>query len=236
VNYTWSKNIDNISVDGNGFTTPIDNYNLRLNRARSESDRPHSLNATSIYTLPVGRGKRLGTDMPRWADALVGGWDLGAIWLWQSGQTHTINSQRNTVAVSGLPAAGTWANYNGTDRNIGDVDKRGDGVYYFTADQIARFGYPAAGEVGTGGRNAFRGPRVFNIDASLVKRFQITESQAVHFRIEAYNMTNSPIFGLVAANLNLNNAATFGKFSSTFGSQNSSTSARIFQMALRYEF
>ncbi|HET8549282.1 MAG TPA: carboxypeptidase-like regulatory domain-containing protein [Bryobacteraceae bacterium] len=235
-NYTWSKNIDNISVDGNGFTTPIDNRNLRLNRARSDSDRPHSFNATGIYTLPVGRGKRFGADMSRWADALIGGWDLGAIMLWQSGQPHTIHSQRNTTAVSNLPAAGTWANYNGTDRNIGSIDKRGDGVYYFSADQIARFDYPAAGEIGTAGRNAFRGPRVFNIDASLVKRFRVTERQTVVFRAEAYSLANSPIFGLVTANLNLNNRATFGKISSTFGSQNSSTSARILQLALRYEF
>ena len=235
-NYTFSKNLDNISVDGNGFTTPIDNYNLRLNRARSDSDRPHSFNATSIYTLPIGRGKKVGENMARWADTLVGGWDIGAIMLWQSGQTHTISSQRNTTAVSGLPAAGTWANYNGTDRGIGSLEKRGDGVYYFTQEQIGRFSYPAAGEFGTGGRNSFRGPSVFNIDASLVKKFRITEGSAVSFRAEAYNLFNTPIFGLVNANLNLNNAATFGKISSTFGSQNSSTSARIFQLALRFDF
>jgi hypothetical protein len=174
--------------------------------------------------------------MARWADALAGGWDVGAIMLWQSGQTHTISSQRNTTAVSGLPAAGTWANYNGTDRGIGSIEKRGDGVYYFTQEQIGRFGYPAAGEFGTSGRNAFRGPNVFNIDASLVKRFRITEGSAVSFRAEAYNLTNKPIFGLVSTNLNLNNSATFGRMSSTFGSQNSSTSARILQLALRYDF
>lgn len=36
LNYTFSKNLDNISVDGNGFTSPIDNFNLKLNKARSD--------------------------------------------------------------------------------------------------------------------------------------------------------------------------------------------------------
>ncbi len=235
-NYTWSKSIDNVSLEGNGFTTPIDNFNLALNRSRSDFDRPHSFNLSAFYLVPFGKGKRFGSNMPRLLDTAIGGWSFGLLQIAQSGQPFTINSQRLTTAVSGILAAGTFAQFNGTDRNIGSVDKRGTGVYYFSPDQVSQFGFPGAGEFGNSGRNVFRNPGFFETDLSMVKKFAITERHAVSFRAEAYNLFNHPNFGLAAANLNLNNAATFGKFSQTLGTQTSASSARIMQMVLRYDF
>jgi len=58
---------------------------------------------------------------------------------------------------------------------VADQAKRkGDGVYLLTTEDISRFP-PAANEIGTGGRNAFREPRLFDVDTSLVKKFKITE-------------------------------------------------------------
>lgn len=113
-------------------------------------------------------------------------------------------------------------------------------MFYFTPEEIARFSYPAAGEIGNSGRNAFRGPRYFNTDMSLVKRFKITERHVVSFRAEAYDLFNNVNFrfpGASSTNLALNypganlvNAASFGKIGGTIGNP------RIFQMALRYDF
>ncbi|MCU1330335.1 MAG: hypothetical protein JWN34_5705 [Bryobacterales bacterium] len=234
LNYTWSKSMDNISAEGNGFTTPIDSYNMRLNRARSDFDRPHSLNLTAFYTVPFGRGQRFGGSMPKLLDTLVGGWQVGALQIAQSGQPFSVSSQRATLAVSGV--GNTYANYTGTDRNIGSVAARADGVYYFTPEQVAQFGYPDAFQLGNSGRNVFRNPAFFETDASLVKKFRITEKSAVQFRAEAYNLFNHPNFGFAAANLNINTPATFGKFSQTLGTQTSSGSSRTMQLALRYDF
>ena len=52
-NYTWAKSIDNSSVEGNGFASPIDSFNLRLSRARSDFDRAHSFNGAFSYTVPL---------------------------------------------------------------------------------------------------------------------------------------------------------------------------------------
>jgi hypothetical protein len=108
------------------------------------------------------------------------------------------------------------------------VIRRGDGVYWLTADEVNRFFYPAAGEIGTSGRNAFRGPRFFNVDVSLVKKFRITERHAVSFRAEAYNLFNNSNFA--APNTNLATPASYGKIASTVGNP------RIVQMALRFDF
>jgi hypothetical protein len=96
------------------------------------------------------------------------------------------------------------------------------------------FSYPSAGDTGSSGRNAFRGPRFFNTDASLVKKFKITESHSVSFRAEAYNLFNNANFslpGVTFTNYSTDPTKnTFGKIATTINA------ARVMQMALRYDF
>jgi hypothetical protein len=101
-------------------------------------------------------------------------------------------------------------------------------VYYFTSAQFAQFSFPNAGEYGTSGRNAFRGPAYYNVDLSLIKKFRVTETSSFQFRAEAYNAFNHAQFGAPA--VNLTTPATFGKFAGTLNG------ARIMQMALRFDF
>ena len=222
-NYTWSKTIDNSSVDGNGFTRPIDSFNPRLHRALADPNRPHVFNSSFIYTLPVGRGRRMGGGWPAWVDSLVGGWDVGILSIWESGPTITYGSGRQTAGAD----VNTRANYNG-DRNIGRVDRRGNGVYWLSAEEAARFSFPGAGDIGTSGRNGFRGSRYFNVDLSLVKSFRIRETHRVALRWEFYNLLNKPNFG--GPGTNLMTPASFGRISGLAGG------VRIMQAALRYDF
>jgi len=230
-NYTFSKSLDNISAEGNGYTAPVDSYNLSINKGVSDFNHTHTFNSTAIYTLPIGKGKRYGSNLPRYADSIIGGWDLGALTVWQSGTPFSISSQRTTGPSANI---NTYATYSGTDYHLGDIDRRGNGVYYFSPDQVAKFGFPVAGTFGNSGRNVFTGPRFFNVDFSLVKSFKITERQGFNIRIEAYNLFNNPNFALPGTNLNT--ISTFGKISSTLGSQNNSNSARVMQVSLRYDF
>ncbi|MBI4892105.1 MAG: carboxypeptidase regulatory-like domain-containing protein [Acidobacteria bacterium] len=222
-NYTFSKSIDNSSVEGNGAATYFDSYNHILFRGRSDWDRPHSFNMSATYIIPFGRGKKFGSDMPQWLDSAVGGWELGGLMIWQSGSVYTVSSSRATTHGG----VNTWANYTG-DRKIGSVVRKGDGVWFLTSDEAARFTFPAAGDVGTSGRNSFRGPRYFNTDMSIVKRFKIYERHTVTFRAEGYNMWNNPNFA--NPSVSLTTPASFGKISGMTGG------ARIFQLALRYDF
>ena len=106
--YTYSKSLDNVSNEGNGFTDNIDNYNLNLNKARSDFDRPHVFSAYGTYTLPIGNGHAIGGNMPRWANTLFGGWDAGGILIWQSGAAMTASSGRFTAYSYGTAS---WDNY-----------------------------------------------------------------------------------------------------------------------------
>ena len=237
INYTYGKAIDNIgaysatssSPEGNGYAPPIDSLNLNLMRGIADFDHKHTFNTQTIYTLPFGRGKRWGSNINKVVDSLAGGWDMGGIWIWQTGNPYTVLSQRYTA---GYNSQFTWANYNGARGTPGSVQRQGNGVYYLNAADLANFSFPAAGEVGSQGRNQFYGPRFFDVDMSLVKKFKFTETMGVAFRAEAYNLFNNTNFS--GLQLNLNNPATFGKFSSTTGLQ--AGSARTMQMSLRFDF
>ncbi len=232
-NFTWSKSLDNdlssaTGGEGNGFAAPLDSFNEGLDRGRSNFDIPYALTLTSIYTLPIGKGHRFAGNIPHWANTIIGGWDIGATWIWESGSPFTVSSGRET----GPSTSNTWADYTGS-RNIGGIHATnngiGPGIYYFTPAQVAAFSEPIAGDVGSSGRNTFRGPAFFDIDASMVKRFELMERKYITFRAEAYNLCNTVDFANPAVNFG-GAASSFGKISSVVNNP------RIMQMALRFDF
>jgi hypothetical protein len=166
--------------------------------------------------------------MPRWANTLIGGWDLGALWIWESGAAITADSGRFTN-VSYNTAS--WLNYSGT-RDIGSVSRQianYDGVYFFDPNvNFSKFSYPGMADYGNAGRGTFRGPHFFNLDASLVKTFALTERKKVLFRAEAYNLLNNVNWG--NPSFSLTNAQSFGKISNVV------SNPRLLQGALRFEW
>ncbi len=94
--YTFAKNLaDNQGSYGNfnsaGFTdeqggySGTDSFNRHLDYGNVTGTRRHRSLTTATYQLPVGRGRRFGSSINRWTDALVGGWQTSNIFLWQSG-------------------------------------------------------------------------------------------------------------------------------------------------------
>ena len=70
-------------VDEQGGYNPTDSLQPTPGLRQRERDPPSSLASTMIYELPVGRGKRFGTNMNRFADIAAGGWQLSNIFLMQ---------------------------------------------------------------------------------------------------------------------------------------------------------
>ncbi len=240
VNYTWSKTMDNGSADGGGNTGPLDSYNLGLMRSRSDIDRPHTFNWSASYILPVGRGKLLGGNMPDWVDRIAGGWEIGSLGILTSGRALSVSSgiytgPNNTDFGPLASNIGSVANFSGTDRSIGSAQRVGNGVRYFTPEQVALFAVPPAGVIGSAGRNTFRGPGFFSTDMSLIKRFRVFgERTFVTFRAEAYNLLNTVNFDPPA--LNLQTPQTFGVIQATPTGAANQSGARILQFALRLDF
>ncbi len=78
VSYTYSKFVDNVEGQSawafRGNQGPANNYNLAAEKSVDAGDTPHSLVASYIYALPIGRGKAIGSNFNHVADAVVGGW------------------------------------------------------------------------------------------------------------------------------------------------------------------
>jgi len=96
---------------------------------------------------------------------------------------------------------------------------------YLNPAAFAEVTTPGYGNIG---RNAFRGPAFFNIDAQISRLFPIHERYVLDLRLESFNMLNHPNFGGVDTNVN--------HLTSTFGQVSSASAARLFQGAVKVSF
>ncbi len=190
--YTWSKMIDNVShSSGNvswlGGSTSIQNiWDLRGERALSSHDIAHRVVITGTYELPLGRNQRFGSDMNRALDWLVGGWNLSGIALMQGGAPLQVTQSGGNI-------------WDGTQRPnlIGDPSTSGR-----VQDRLnnwfnpAAFAQPAIDVPGSSPRNLnYRGPGIKTLDGALLKSIRTWEGQRLEIRLEAQNVTNTPMFG-----------------------------------------
>jgi hypothetical protein len=87
------------------------------------------------------------------------------------------------------------------------------------------FDTSAFATVGTNGvlgnvpRYAFAGPRLFNLDTGVFRRFVVTERVGLEVRGEAFSVTNTPQFDL--PNANASDAVNFGHIKGTVGGNRS---------------
>ena len=123
------------------------------------------------------------------------------------------------------------------DNNTGDrpnapitaIQMRGFSEQQFLNGVFAAsvFPTPTPGTDGTLGRNVFGGPHFFQVDASLAKRFTITERFSALFRADAYNVFN---------HVNLMNPSVDIATPGTFGRVTSQNTPRYLQVSLKLQF
>ena len=80
--------------------------------------------------------------------------------------------------------------------------------FWFDANTRALFTVPAPGSIGNTGRNFFLAPHYFQWDASLSKKFKVTERVTFDLRFDARNVLNHPSFDNPTAVIN---SAIFGR-------------------------
>jgi len=163
--YTFSKNIAAVS-----FLNPFD---TKPERKVASEDRPQRFVVSASYQLPFGKGKAVAPNAGRWLNAIIGGWSVTEILLYQ---------------VSG-PLG--WGNliYYGGDINFhpSAIDRAFD---------TSRFNTSSAQQLD---RNVRTFPSAFgnlrpncqkNLDASLRKYIRIREKLSLQYAFDALNATN----------------------------------------------
>jgi len=226
-NYTLGKGLTDYTGGQGQYNDFRDNENRRLDKSLQQYDSTHIVQATGIWELPFGSGKRWMNAGSGWMDYLFGGWQINGMYGLATGRPYTISSNRNMLTVGDT----STANYAGKDFNItSKVIKGGDGIIRsLTAEEVALFTYPVAGSPGGTPQYAFRSPIFTNIDASMFKNFRtpfLGEQGQVQFRAEAFNVLNHPNFNNASGTLT----------SGSFGQISSNRSARILQFALKVNF
>ncbi|MEO6390586.1 MAG: TonB-dependent receptor, partial [Pyrinomonadaceae bacterium] len=264
--YTFGESIDNGSGIGGGsgrigllnpatindassvVGNQLDN---RADRGLSDFDRTHRLVTNVIWELPKPafvRTRKVGR-------VLFSGWLVSGI----------------VTVMSGLPidvfdgSAGNlyFGPLSGNGRpNLVPGRSPASNIppgYYFNPYAFARpivlagqvipssGGWATASATGTdfgnAGRNILRGPRQFNVDLSMSKRFALGEARSIEMRAEFFNLFNTVNYANPASNFGSasqidpvtgqippGQAGNFGKIQST------SNNPRLIQFALKFNF
>jgi hypothetical protein len=223
LNYTWQRALQD---DGEYFIFDAD-----LNRGPAGWDRTHNFVMSALAELPFGRGKR-------WLNAASGPVNM-ALGGWQMNATTTIQS--------GLPFNVGYRD-SGADRDtgpgrpvlVGDPETGGSRERFFNTTPIgssgSAFARPAVGTFGNLPRNDLRGPNYWRTDASLFKRFGITETATMEFRVEVVNLFNHVNLDNPDATIGVpgNDNPNAGRITAT--AYGGSDLQRNFQFALRFLF
>jgi Carboxypeptidase regulatory-like domain/TonB dependent receptor len=223
-NYSWAHAIDDVDDQALFDAGPQDNNNYRTERGNSSGDARHTGSFNLLYELPFGKGKRFLSNSNGLADKLVGGWQIATLGQFRSGIAGTVyiplsqtgngdylNQRPNVVpGVSVYPAAQTvneWLN-------------------------AAAFSEPAVGTFGDAGRGIFFGPKLANVDFSMIKNTSITERLKMQIRGEFFNILNHPNFAEPDETL----GPSFGVIFNTLGRTIGFGTSRQIQLSGRFNF
>jgi hypothetical protein len=230
ITYVWSKSIDDSSAQDDNTTFLGSAVSLQdpnkpyLERSLSTFDVPQTFQASYVYALPIGRGRRFLSSSSHLVDSLIGGWTTNGVWRISAGRPLQLTTSDGT----NLPT------YGPQRPNIVGTPKRNHGHgwtnNYFVNSNV--FVLPPLYALGDASRTigAVRSPYLFNVDLSLMKIFSlesVRKGMSIETRIEASNAFNHPTFGTPNTSLD---SGTFGTINYT------SSTPRYVQLGIRFHF
>ena len=214
--YTWSKALDfgGSAGSGGGSTGgPQTITCIRCGRGAAGFDVKHRAVTSIVWELPFGPGRRF-MNQRGVAGLLFGGWQLSGITTLQTGRAFNVGL--NQGVNNGAPS---WP-----DRIGSGVLDNPDPFRWFDA---AAFVAPAQNTYGNVARGVLYSPGTVNFDTSFVKNNKIRENLRFQFRVEAFNLFNTPQFGFPNAAIG---SPTVGRITSTVADN------RSMQIAAKIEF
>jgi hypothetical protein len=213
--YTWAHDIGDTG-GSNEANTAGNPFDFRADNGNNNFDIRQSLNLTTLYELPFGKGKKYGTSMSHPADYAFGGWQIGGIVNARTGVPMDVLITRPDITYVdkrdgkeyATPVLGTDGTIyttpvvntlgGGNSRNVRRPNVVAGVNPYLNNDRSlinpAAFSIPAPGTFGNSSRNSLAGPRLAQFDLTLSKKFPITEKASLEFRSEIYNLFNKANF------------------------------------------
>lgn len=172
--YTWSKLMEAIAFLNEMDPVPY--------RTISASDYPHRFSANWIWELPFGHGRRFTSRAPRPLTALISGWQIEGLYVYQTGTPLSFENIRFNGNIKGIPfpsgrrTVDRWFN---TD--AGFVRDSSQALAYNARTFPLRF-------------SGIRGPGMNNWDMSVLKNTRVRDKATLQVRGEFLNAMNRAWF------------------------------------------
>ena len=155
-------------------------------KGANPTDQRRRFVGSFVHELPWGRGKQFGRGWGALTDALLGGWSAGTIMTLSSGTPATPSVR------------GNLANTGGGDRPVVVSGKDGNPAnqdpsrWWYSATFTPNETYT----LGNVRKGILIGPGREQWDFSAHKQFRFGEKYSAQLRLEAFNVTNTPQFGI----------------------------------------
>ena len=215
--YTWGHALADSGTTlsgGPGNRTP----HQSLEYAHASFDVRHRFVLSGNWQLPIGK------NLTGAARTIAGGWQLNGIMTLQTGNYFSVGTSRAVCSCSGTTRPDPVA---GKDPNAAPSGGRSPDEWFDTS----AFMDPAPGTFGMLGNYSNIGPPTRTVDLSLFKDFRINERMKAQFRVESFNLMNTPQFTDVRRIGRTHGDGGFGRISAASDGSN-----RQLQLAVRFMF
>jgi hypothetical protein len=203
--YTFSKNIEQGGFDNsngnNANNAFMDVQRYIYERSLTGYDFPHVVKLSSVYELPVGKGKHFLGNTNRFVDSVLGGWQHTTILQYRSGapwnmpgnafyiHNAAVNTDWASPVIHGVnPCVAKMADNGTIALQSYSVNVPGCTLSSINFLEFPNFAPARGAPLRTGD---IRTQSLPVADMSLGKLFKITESKSFQFRAEAFNVFNS---------------------------------------------
>src|SRR5688500_5488079 len=159
---------------GGGLSTttsraPADIRDFRQEWARSDYDRTHALTMSSLWDVPVGRGRRF-MNRNGFLNQVFGGWSINGIYTFMTGEPFSVMSGQRTNNNTRVSRALV---IDPTVRaRLQEIPNQNFAGPVFFPNNDA-FALPPPGSNGAG-RNIFTASNYWNLDLGFIKTFHFT--------------------------------------------------------------
>jgi hypothetical protein len=213
----WRSLPDNSSgIRVNDQTNPI---NPKISKSLSAFDIANNFVISYSYRIPfdkLGRPNRL-----------TNGWTISGITHFAGGlPVHLSEEDDDSLLGTMYPWSVDYPNYTPGDLQGTDPRKANPATQANPYFNVSLFSKETIGHLGTANRQFFHGPGMNNWDMALKKELKLTESKRLEFRGEFFNTFNHSQFQNPDGNI----------LSSSFGFVLAARSARIGQVAIKFNF
>jgi outer membrane receptor protein involved in Fe transport len=176
--YTLSEAMNEVDDDGGGFEWPQPSQ-FHRNYAPAGFDRPHMLQMGFVYELPFARNSSHPVAL------VVKNWQINGIASWLSGRPFDISGSNGL-----LQQQGGSQTINATGNPKPGFGEPGPDQRWYDPSLFSQPG----NAWGNTGRNQFRGPSNWNLDASLFRTIPFRRYR-VELRVESQNAFNHAQWG-----------------------------------------